>query len=86
MLLVAYWVLLFVFWFYILQFVKLKKYRLAGIATIVWAIVYFGLPTTGIAGSLYFISFEAILNFILIVSYQSAIRKASQKPVRIEIE
>ena len=86
MLLVAYWILLFVFWFYILQFIKLKKYRIAGLATVFWTIAYFGLPTIGIAGGLYFVSFEAILIFILIVRYQSTIRRDALEKIDIPTE
>ena len=86
MLLVAYWILLFVFWFYILKFVKLRKYSLAGSATALWAIAYFSQSFLGIAGGLYFLSFEAVLNFFLIIHYQTTIRKAALKPIDMGVD
>ncbi len=86
MLLAAYWILLFVFWFYVLKFVKLRKYRLAGSATALWAIAYFGQPFSGVAGGLYFLSFEAVLNFFLIILYQSTVRKTALRPIDMGVE
>ena len=66
MLIVAYWLVLIVFWFYIVRLLRKDGYKLPTAMTILWLLGFFGFPLIGLEGGLLFISYGAVLSLILI--------------------
>lgn len=56
----------FAFWFYVLRLARLDGYILPLVFVALWGAARFGLPSLGIEGSIYFISFAALLTALMI--------------------
>lgn len=60
------WIVFFTFWFYVLRLARLDGYILPLVFVALWCAARFGLPTLGIEGSIYFVSFAALLTAVMI--------------------
>lgn len=59
------WIVFFAFWFYALRLARLDGYPLAILFIALWCSARFGLPSIGVEGSIYFISFAALLTALM---------------------
>ncbi|PCJ28012.1 MAG: hypothetical protein COA96_02290 [SAR86 cluster bacterium] len=53
------------FWFYLFRIFRLDGKKVPLVFACLWAVGYFGLPTIGIEGAIYFISYKAVLTLAL---------------------
>jgi len=66
MLLVAHWLVIFVFWFFILKIFRNDGFGIPAVFVVLWIAGYILSPRLGLAGGIVFTSYGAILGLILI--------------------
>ena len=82
MLFAANWIIPIVFWLYTFRLLQIGGYKLPAMFAVTWLLGFFGFPLIGIEGSLYFISFEALLSVVLIFIYLYQKQMSKRTPIQ----
>ncbi len=80
MLLVANWLVIIVFWYFIIQLAHRDGLKVPAFFGMLWISGYFLFPQLGLEGGLYFISYAALLTLIVIYIDMTRERMGARKP------